>query len=418
VTVLLLGLYWFGHRVPLPLVNTAAVTSYSPVAMNLLMLGMGPLVTGFILIELFSLLTSPGRKLRKAGAAGRARLNRAALNTSLIVASVQAAGISRFLATMVGPDGTPFMTHPGVVSQLVVIVTLTAVTAAVFAMGNFLSGYGIGNGFALIMLADIGLSALSGWTFGEGESIVSITVLRTGLLLTAGALVLVFLYLRRADTAWLPAFPQGVFPISMSLGLFMALQYLGQLGIQSPYGNRQAIPFAAALVLILPLSWLGFHLFSSRPRLAANLQETEEFLDELAPVLRKRAVYATAILALGTAGELAWGQFWPGTLVLSFLNVVMIAAIALDLWDQFRFRRQRGATALLVQLDNVHFSYRLEERLQEEGIDALARGHQFRSLFFFFGPLFKIDVLVPREQLPRARQIVAELETAAEIKVF
>jgi hypothetical protein len=134
--------------------------------------------------------------------------------------------------------------------------------------------------------------------------------------------------------------------------------------------------------------------------------------------LRKRAVYATAILALGTAGELAWGQFWPGTLVLSFLNVVMIAAIALDLWDQFRFRRQRGATALLVQLDNVHFSYRLEERLQEEGIDALARGHQFRSLFFFFGPLFKIDVLVPREQLPRARQIVAELETAAEIKVF
>lgn len=418
VTILLLGLYLLGYRVPLPFVNTASVSSFSPVTMSLLMLGIGPLMTGFLLVELFSLLTSPGRRLRKAGAAGRARLNRAALIASLVLTGIQAASLSRFLASMTGPDGTPFMTHSGVAFQFAVIVTLTAVTAAIFAMGKFLSEYGIGNGFALIILADIGRSAAAGWTFGERESVISFTVLQTGLLLTAGVLVLVFLYIRRADTEWLPAFPQGVVPVSWSLSLLMVLQYLWRLGIHLPYGNRETLPFAAALVLIPPLSWLGFHLFSSRPRLAANLQETEEFLDELAPSLRKRAFYGTAILALGAAGELAWGQYWPGTLVFSFLDVVMIAAIALDLWDQFRFQRQRGSTALLVELDNVHFSYRLEERLQEEGIDALARGHQFRSLYFFFGPLFKIDVLVPREQLPRAQQVVAELEAAAEIKVF
>jgi hypothetical protein len=72
----------------------------------------------------------------------------------------------------------------------------------------------------------------------------------------------------------------------------------------------------------------------------------------------------------------------------------------------------------MVQLDNVHFSYRLEEELQEAEIDALARGHQFRSLFFFFGALYKIDMLVPAKQLGRAREVLAELETAREVRVF
>ena len=77
-----------------------------------------------------------------------------------------------------------------------------------------------------------------------------------------------------------------------------------------------------------------------------------------------------------------------------------------------------GATARLIQLDNVHFSYRLEERLQEAGIAALARGHQLRSLSFFFGALFKIDVLVDAEQLDRAREVLAEVETAREVRAF
>jgi hypothetical protein len=96
----------------------------------------------------------------------------------------------------------------------------------------------------------------------------------------------------------------------------------------------------------------------------------------------------------------------------------MLLAIGLDLWDQFRFQRKHGETALLTQLDNVHFSYRLEERLQEEGIEALARGHQFRSLFFFFGALIKIDVFVSADRLEQAREVLAELETAREIRAF
>jgi hypothetical protein len=174
------------------------------------------------------------------------------------------------------------------------------------------------------------------------------------------------------------------------------------------------------LIMIPLLSWLFFQLFSSRERLHANLTDTDEVLNELAVALRRRALSATAVLALGAAAVLVWRIYRPDALAyaLQFLDVVVLVAIVLDLWDQYRFERRVGATALLTQLDNVHFSYRLEERLQEAGVDALARGHQFRSLFFFFGALFKIDLLVPAEQLNRARQVLGELEMAREVRAF
>jgi hypothetical protein len=175
-----------------------------------------------------------------------------------------------------------------------------------------------------------------------------------------------------------------------------------------------------ALVLIPLLSWGTFHLFSSRPRLRANLTDPDELLDEIAAALRRRAIVATALLTLGAAASLAWQGYRPDALAFAirFGDVIIFLAIGLDLWDQFRFQRKHPETALLTQLDNVHFSYRLEERLQEEGIATLARGHQFRSLFFFFGSLYKIDVFVPAEDLKRAREVLAELETAREIRAF
>jgi hypothetical protein len=100
------------------------------------------------------------------------------------------------------------------------------------------------------------------------------------------------------------------------------------------------------------------------------------------------------------------------------VDLLLVVTIGFDLVEQYRFMKRNGPTARLVQLDNVHFSYRLTARLEEEGIDALARGHVLRSLYFFFGPLYKIDVLVPEEDLEDARGVLAELEVAREVKVF
>jgi len=415
LTLLLLALYGLGRFVPLPLVHMEALEPSRVLERrNLLMLGLEPLILGFILVELFALMTSPGRRLRQSGAAGRARLNRAALITSLLIAAVQAAGTAKGLELLSSHGGALVVELPGLGFMLVTVLTLTAVTAAIFAMGQLLSAYGIGNGFTLLLLTNVGESI---WQriATAGEIFEDSLIPMLGLFLTAGLIGLVFRFVRKAEDQWIPAFPQGVLPVQWSGVGVAVLAFPWLFGPSEFLAHSRIAPIVLALITIPLFSWLTFHLFSSRPRLEANLSDPDEFLDELAAALRRRTVSATVLLTLGSVAVLAWREYQPNAVAFSFtfLNVFLLVTVGLDLWDQYRFQRRAGATALLVQLDNVHFSYRLEA-----GIEALARGHQFRSLYFFFGSLFKIDVLVPADRLGQARSVLAELETAREIRVF
>jgi hypothetical protein len=420
LTLFLLALYVLGRRLPLPGIDAEALLPMQ-IGRNLwsvLSLGLNPLITGFLLVEVFSFLLPSGRRLRRLGADGRARLNRAALITSLLLAGIQAAGIALWMERMSSPGGAPLVGSPGLGFILLTILTLTTATAALFVLCQLISAYGIGNGFALLILSQIGMAVLS-----VGERVVKTFDPSSfeGIvpLLIVGLAVLAVRFIRKAEAAWLPAFPQGIVPVQLALYLstvlWPAAAALALIPLEAPVAKA-----LLALVAIPLLSWGTFHLFSSRPRLRASLTDPDELLDEIAAALRRRAVLATALLTLGTAAFLAWQGYRPNALAFAvrFADIVILAAIGLDLWDQFRFQRGHGETALLTQLDNVHFSYRLEELLQEEGIDALARGHQFRSLFFFFGALYKIDVLVPAEDLERAREVLAELEAAREIRAF
>jgi hypothetical protein len=420
LTLFLLALYVFGRRLPLPGIDVEALLSMQ-IGRNLwsvLSLDLNPLITGFILVELFSLLTPPGRRLRRLGAAGRAQLNRAALIASLLMAGIQAAGIALWMERMSSPSGSPLVGSPGFAFILFTILTLTAATVALFLLCQLISAYGIGNGFALVILLQIVMAILNvGGKYLATFDPSSFQGL--ALLLLVGLAVLAVRFFRTAEDAWLPAFPQGILPVQLALSLstvlWPAVAALAIVPLEAPLARP-----LLALISIPLLSWATFHLFSSRPRLHASLSDPDEFLDELAAALRRRAMAATALLTLGTAAFLAWQSYRPDALAFAirFVDVVILVAIGLDLWDQFRFQRSHGETALLTQLDNIHFSYRLEELLQEEGIDALARGHQFRSLFFFFGALYKIDMLVPVGDLERAREVLAELETAREIRAF
>jgi hypothetical protein len=420
LTLLLLPLYVLGRFVPLPLVQMEALEQAGTLGRrNLLMLGLEPLILGFILVELFALMTSPGRHLRQSGAAGRARLNRAALITGLLIAAVQAAGTAKGLELLSSHGGALVVELPGLGFMLVTVLTLTAVTAAIFAMGQLLSAYGIGNGFALLLLTNVGESIWKRISTESGtfeDSLIPVL----SLLLAAGLIGLVFRFVRKAEDQWIPAFPQGVLPVQWSGVGAALLAFPWLFGPPESFGHSRIAPIALALVAIPLFSWLTFHLFSSRPRLEANLSDPEEFLDELAAALRRRTVSATVLLTLGSVAVLAWREYQPNAVAFSFafLDILLLVTVGLDLWDQYRFQKRNRRTALLTQLDNVHFSYRLEEKLQEEGIEALARGHQLRSLSFFFGALFKIDVLVPAEQLGQARSVLAELETAREIRAF
>jgi SecY/Putative prokaryotic signal transducing protein len=418
LTLALLALYHFGHRLPLPLVQGRFEELPGLASrINLLTFGFTPLFTGFLLVELFSVATTPGRRLRQAGVAGRARLNRAALGTSLVVAAIQALWFAKVLETMTTPGGMSFVADPGTGFVLITMATVTAMTAAVFVLANLLSDYGIGNGFALLNLVDLGaqIAGLRGQELNPEQSGSPVP----GFWLL-GLAVLTFLlirHLRGTEATHTPGFPQGILPVMLTGAVlsFVVRRLWGSFR-EDPWMLYAALGLAAVALF----SWIGFHLFSSRARLEANLPETPEVLEGLAVLLRRRLPLATALLAAGTVGFLAWQRdvLVSDLAATGFVDLVLVVTIGFDLVEQYRFIKRNGPTVRLVQLDNVHFSYRLAERLKEEGIDALARGHVLRSLYFLFGPLYKIDVLVPAEDLDEAGRVLAELEVAREVKVF
>jgi len=422
LTLALLALYYFGHRLKLPFVNAAsAVRGTRHIFANLysrfelLSLGFMALSSGFILVELFSVATSPGRRLRKAGSAGRARLNQAALGISLVLAAIQALGIALFLEATPNPGGEPFVPNPGMGFVLITITTVTASTAAVFVLANLLSDYGIGNGFALLNLVQFGPGlirsvAAAATREGAGSPEMGIWLL--------GLAVLTFLLVRfvqRSEITYTPAFPQGVLAVAWTASLLpMIISALYVLL------HAEVLRWAVLAIMVVLFSWICFHLFSSRPRLEANVPEPAEVLDRLAGLLRSRLPLATALLTAGVLTFMIWQRARPLSFLATsgFLSLVVLIATGFDLKEQYRFMKRNGHTTRLVQLDNVHFSYRLVERLTDEGIDALARGHVLRSLYYFLGPLYKIDVLVPAEDLGDARDVLVELEAAREVKVF
>jgi hypothetical protein len=415
VTLVLIGLYFLGHRVPLPFVDADSVREVAPsLRLHLLTLGVRPLVTGFLLVELFALLTSPGRRLRRGGVAGRARLNRAALGTSLILTAIQAWGLAMALERM--PISGVSADVPGF--AILLTATLTAVTAGLFLLGNLISIYGIANGFALLVLMEI--------VFGLLNRLPSLEEAQTpemaaGLLLIGVLAGLLVLWFQRAEPTYTAAFPQGVGAVGLAASL-LAVSFHSAIS-RWPLGDAGSLIASAVFYLLaIPiLSWLGFLLFSTRRRIAAELPETDQVVDELAALLKVRLLPSAALLAAGAAGLAVWSYFQPrssGSPAFWMLELLLAVAVALDVFDQLRFSRRNPDAVQLAQLDDVHFAYRLAERMAEEGIDALARGIRFRSLFYFFGPLYKIDLLVPAGDLDAARGVLAELESFRELKVF
>jgi SecY len=422
VTLVGLVLYWLGESVPLPFLDREAVASFQEAAdlglgrLSILALGVAPLLTGFILVELFSLLFPPGKRLRRGGMAGRAKLNRAALIASFVIAAVQALGIALFLESVTSPGGMTLATSPGWAFRIATVATLMGATAALFALGNLLSVQGIGNGFCLFVLTDLARSAWWAWQAAppDADPAASAFALATPVVLFGLPLLAYFVASdRERPPGPLPAFPQGILPVTLALVALGLPGYLQRFWPESaPLSPPQPWTDLVALLVLVPvLSWATFHLFSGPSRLKGEMAGDPEELAGLALTLRRRLKPSTGLLIAGAVAVFAWQVFQPGAQVswIDFASLAIALAIGLDLRDQYRFAARHGGAERLLELDNVHLAHRLADRLRAGGVDVLLQARRYRSLFFFFGPLVKIGLLVPRDQVERAWQEIEEV---------
>ena len=118
-------------------------------------LGIMPYISASIIMQLLTAVIPYFEKLQKEGEEGRKKITQYTRYGTVVLAMVQAYGISIFLENMPVATATPIVPSPGIAFRLLTMVTLTAGTVFLMWLGEQISDKGIGNGISLIIFTGI-----------------------------------------------------------------------------------------------------------------------------------------------------------------------------------------------------------------------------------------------------------------------
>lgn len=169
----MLVVYRVGAHIPTPGIDLQALDSFFEAArgtmlgffdmfsggalrrLTIFALGIMPYINAAIILELLKVVIPHLARLAKEGEAGRKKLTQYTRYGTIVIAIVQATGISIGLESMSAPNGTPIVPFPGIPFRLLTIITLTSGTAFIMWLGEQITERGIGNGISLIIFAGI-----------------------------------------------------------------------------------------------------------------------------------------------------------------------------------------------------------------------------------------------------------------------
>ena len=171
-TALILLVYRLGGKVPIPGIDKVALASMMQGYANSLLglydmfaggffsqasifaLGIMPYISASIIIQLLGAVVPYFQRLQKEGEDGRKKIIQITRYGTVMIASLQAVGMSVFLTSQTTNVG-PVVPNPNFLFYFVTILTM--VTGVIFVMwlGEQISDNGIGNGISLIIMVGI-----------------------------------------------------------------------------------------------------------------------------------------------------------------------------------------------------------------------------------------------------------------------
>ncbi|MFH1011620.1 MAG: preprotein translocase subunit SecY [bacterium] len=165
--------YRIGGHVPVAGINAAALGEFFQQSANTLFglydmfvggafqratvfaLGIMPYISASIIFQLMGTVVPYFQKLQKEGEEGRKKITQLTRYGTVIIAALQAGGVSVFLTRLVAPSGAPVVPNPGIGFNFLTMVTLAAGTTLIMWLGEQITERGIGNGISLLILVGI-----------------------------------------------------------------------------------------------------------------------------------------------------------------------------------------------------------------------------------------------------------------------
>ncbi|SAI37586.1 preprotein translocase subunit SecY [Bordetella ansorpii] len=166
--VLALVVYRLGTHIPVPGINPDALADlfrqnqggilglfnmFSGGALSrfsIFALGIMPYISASIIMQLMSVVVPSLEALKKEGEAGRRKITQYTRYGTVVLALVQAVGISIALESQPG-----LVTDPGLVFRFTTVITLVTGTMFVMWLGEQITERGLGNGISILIFAGI-----------------------------------------------------------------------------------------------------------------------------------------------------------------------------------------------------------------------------------------------------------------------
>jgi preprotein translocase subunit SecY len=216
--------------------------------MAIFALNIMPYISSSIIIQLLTSVSPHLEQLKKEGEQGRKKLNQYTRYGTVIIAALQAYGIS------VGLEGqSNIVTDPGLFFRASTVITLTGGTVFLMWLGEQITSRGVGNGTSLIIFAGIvaglpqGLAAM----LELGRTGQMSTFLILGIIIIALAVITFIVFVERAQRRLLIQYPKRQVGNKMTQGDSSHLPLkLNTSGVIPPI-------FASSL-LLLPITVANF----------------------------------------------------------------------------------------------------------------------------------------------------------------
>ena len=166
----MLAIYRVGCHIPVPGINTDNLAQFFDNNQNTLFgmlnmfsgkalenasifaLGIMPYISSSIIFQLLTVVWPYLNSLSKEGEMGRRKINQYTRYATVIIAIMQAIGITGILMSA---ENSAYVLFPGVKFRVISVITLAAGTAFIMWLGEQITERGIGNGISLIIFAGI-----------------------------------------------------------------------------------------------------------------------------------------------------------------------------------------------------------------------------------------------------------------------
>ena len=221
--------------------------------MTIFALNIMPYISASIIMQLMTAVSPKLEQLKKEGESGRKKINQYTRYGTVLLAAVQAYGISVGLESMGGGGGLPVVMDPGMLFRMTTVISLTGGTIFLMWLGEQITQRGVGNGISLIIFAGIVANlpvALAG-TLELGRTGALSTLFILFLILLSVAVIAFIVFVERAQRRVVVQYPKRQVGNRMFGGESSHLPLkLNPSGVIPPI-------FASSL-LLMPLTVAGF----------------------------------------------------------------------------------------------------------------------------------------------------------------